>query len=288
MTSMMLEAINTFGRILVSPIAGLFRYHPWGALLFWSLITGAVITIVFRFTSNQQAIGRAADRSWAQLLAINLFKDEVGVVLKSLLRLFKYSFLRVAHSLPSFLIVLVPLGLLLIQLATWFEARPLVFSEETVVEVHVARDAWNAAESAELVLPTGWVIKAGPMRDLGNRSVLWRIATPAPGPDAGETGMDRIAVRLGNREVERTVAQADSPSTLLKTDFRRAGNSLVDLLLHPGEPGLREADGVTAFDIHYPQREMTLGGWEIPWWLTFFVVSLLAAFAIKPFVGVRF
>ena len=50
----------------------------WG-LVFWAALAGVGMTYVFGKTSRQAALKRAADQTRAQLLAIKLFRDDIGV-----------------------------------------------------------------------------------------------------------------------------------------------------------------------------------------------------------------
>ena len=44
---------------------------------------GLLMVIVFRYTSDQKAIGRAKDRLKAHLLAVRLFQDQLPVVMRA-------------------------------------------------------------------------------------------------------------------------------------------------------------------------------------------------------------
>ncbi len=74
-----MDRLNTFltaaGEVLLAP----FRQFPATGLVFWSVLTGIVMTYVFGKTSNQQALRRAADNIRAQLFAVKLFKDDLFV-----------------------------------------------------------------------------------------------------------------------------------------------------------------------------------------------------------------
>ena len=48
-----------------------------------SVVTGLVMVVVFRYTSDQKAIRSAKDKLKAHLLAVRLFQDQLPVVLRS-------------------------------------------------------------------------------------------------------------------------------------------------------------------------------------------------------------
>jgi hypothetical protein len=267
---------------LMTPVAD----RPLLALILWSAATGMVMAVLFRFTSNQQALGRAADRSRANMLAINLFQDDLIGVFRSLGRLLYHSAGRVAHSLPPLLVAIIPLAGLLTQLALWYESRPLAPGESAVVELQIDREHWQQAQHAQLQPPPGVTVEAGPLRDVGRLTVFWRIRQNS----LTDNGSQPAALRwdVAGETVEKRLATSPGIQRLQPVEARRAGPLWWDQLLHPGEPCLPPGGQVRGIVIHYPQRQTPVFGWDLPWWLTFLIVSMLAALAVKPFVGVRF
>ena len=69
--------------LVVAPIRALpgalmFTDGPLLLVLAVSIVIGLVMVIVFRYTSDQKAIGRAKDRLKANLLAVRLFQDQIA------------------------------------------------------------------------------------------------------------------------------------------------------------------------------------------------------------------
>ena len=54
-----------------------------------SIVIGPLMVIVFRYTSDQKAIGRAKDRLKAHLLAVRLFQDQLPVVMRAYSRILR-------------------------------------------------------------------------------------------------------------------------------------------------------------------------------------------------------
>ena len=75
---------------------------------------------------------------------------------------------------------------------------------------------------------------------------------------------------------------------LTQVSLRRPGTDFWDRLLRPGEPGFSADWPVEAVDVLYPRRSTPFFGFDIPWWGTFFIVSIAAALLMKPFVKVQF
>jgi hypothetical protein len=67
----------------------------------------------------------------------------------------------------------------------------------------------------------------------------------------------------------------------------RTGGGLVAKLLHPGEAPLDPALGIRAVQVDYPSRPFSMLGVAMPWWLAFFILALVFAFALKKPLGVE-
>ena len=90
-----------------------------------SIVIGLLMVIVFRYTSDQKAIGRAKDRLKAHLLAVRLFQDQLPVVMRAYGKILRGtgSYLRLAFT--PFLIAILPITFLIVQLDRYFGWMPL-------------------------------------------------------------------------------------------------------------------------------------------------------------------
>ncbi|MHC4177961.1 MAG: hypothetical protein ACYSWU_10660, partial [Planctomycetota bacterium] len=135
---------------LLAPLQG---WPPLCTLLVLSAAAGVIMAVTFRYASNQRALRRVANRSRAQVLAIKLFKDDLRTMFSSLGRLLRYTLLRLLHSLPPMLVMLVPFVLLLAQLALRYECRPLAVGEHAVLELQMAPHAWQEHQTVPIEVP---------------------------------------------------------------------------------------------------------------------------------------
>jgi hypothetical protein len=69
---------------------------------------------------------------------------------------------------------------------------------------------------------------------------------------------------------------------------RRPDARLLERLLHPAEHAFDASAAVRAIVVHYPARATPILGLDVPWWLTFFIVSIVAALLAKPWIKVQF
>jgi len=263
---------------LLAPFAG---WPPILTLVAWSAVAGVLMAIVFRYTSNQRALGRTADYSRAQVLAIKLFKDDLRTMFASIGQLLRYTGLRLWHSLAPMLVMLVPFVLLLSQLALRYEHRPLAVGQPAVVELRLAEDAWQQFRDAAIQTQGQIAVETGPLRDEREHAIYWRIR---PKQAAAAT----VGWRLGSLPVEKQIAVENARTRLPLVSVRRPGAGWWDRLLHPGEAGFAAGSPVRAVVVHHPSRATPLLGVDVPWWATFLIVSILAAVLVRPLVGVRF
>ncbi len=104
-----------------------------------SIVIGLLMVIVFRYTSDQKAIGRAKDRLKAHLLAVRLFQDQLPVVMRAYGKILRGtgSYLRLAFT--PFLIAILPITFLIVQLDRYFGWMPLQPAQTFLVEARVER-----------------------------------------------------------------------------------------------------------------------------------------------------
>lgn len=253
----------------------------WLPLVLVAAASGVLMAVVFRYTSPQKALRRDAELMQAQLLAMKLFKDDVGTLLLSFGRLLGYVALRLWHSLPPVLVMLVPFVLLLVQLARWYEYAPLVPGGQAVVELQVSPGDWTQWQRATLEPNEVMAIETPAMRDPAEHAIYWRVRAQQPGSAT-------LRWSLGDQSVEKRLTVAERANELAAVDMRRPGSGWLDRLLHPGEPGFRYDSPVRGIDVRCSGRTTPVFGLDVPWWLTFFIVSMLAAVLMRPVVKVQF
>ena len=165
--------LTTLTDRLLSPCAA---WPPILTLLLVSSVSGILMAVVFRFTSRQRALRRVVDLSRAQVLAIKLFKDDLGTLFNSLGQLLRYAGLRMWYSVPPMLVMIVPFVLLLAQLARWYERYPLSPGDEAVLELQLAESAWPRYRNVALDAPRQIAVETrSPLRDDEQHAMYWRI-----------------------------------------------------------------------------------------------------------------
>ena len=240
----------------------------WLSATLIAVASGVVMLLVFKYTSNQRAIKRARDTIRANLLAVKLFYDNrllgfctLGGVLLGATRL-------LALAIVPILVMLVPMTLLLGQLALWFQARPLRVGDDAMITVKLNDGSdWPAAC---LQAGYGFEDTHGPVHVLSQREICWNIR-------AQKNGYQSLVFRIGNQTIEKELAIGNE---LMRVNTRRPEWSWSEALLHPAEQPFAPDSPVQSIEVEYPTASSWTTGanrWVYYW----FAVSLLTGFCLR-------
>ncbi len=240
-----------------------------------SILIGLLMVILFRYTSDQKAIGRAKDRLKAHLLAVRLFQDQLPVVMRAYARILRgtCSYLRLAFT--PFLILILPITFLIIQLDRYFGWLPLRPTQTFLVEARVEDPV--AFDQVELQLPPQLASSAPAVHSSKDKEIAWRVVAQSEGQydirlaAAGQTVSKQVIVSPGLARI--------SPVRLRDNFWER--------LFVSGEPPLAGNSPIQSISISYPPRVIRFAGMEWNWIVLFFVVSLIAGFVFKTVLGIQ-
>lgn len=267
------DAANAVARWMSAPMGAM---PGWLSATLIGVVTGVLMLILFKYTSNQRAIKRARDEVSASLLAIKLFNDSPTVALRAQPRILSgVARLLLLTAVPVAIMAL-PMILLLGQLSLWYEQRPLHVGEEAVVTLSIDGPA-DAPLPEIVLLPCPEVeVLVGPIRSLSNRQVCWNIG-------GKETGTGHLVFHVGNRVVDKELVIGDG---FERVSARRPGWGVKDVLMYPAEQPLPSGSVVQSIAIDYPQRSSWTSGtgaWVIYW----FAVSFLVALCFRRLLNVH-
>ena len=249
----------------------------WLSLTVISAVLGVLMLILFKYTSNQAAIGKVRDTIKAQLLAMKLFKDNIPVVLKSQVKILLNAFLLLVHSFRPMGVMIIPFSLLLGQLGLWYQFRPLAVGEQALVTVQLADSDADSMPPVSLQPSAAVVVTTGPIRVPSKRQVFWQIQTK-------EAGSGPLTFQVAGHQIQKELAVGDG---LMPVSMKRPGLNIADLILHPAEKPFDKASTVQSISIAYPDRLSKVTGTDF-WIISLFVISMAVAFIFKPFFNVKF
>jgi hypothetical protein len=239
-----------------------------------SAVMGVALLFIFKHTSNQTAIGRVRDSISANLLAVRLYKDNISVTLRSQGRVFLASFKLLYYSIVPLLVMMVPVILVLAQMGLWYQFAPLrKGSERVIVKLELGEQS-GAMPNIEMEPNDAVEVELGPVRAAS--SLYWRLKMV-------EDGEHRLVFRAGEKRVEKQLVIGRGYKRINPV---RPGRNIWDVVLYPLEKPFASDSAIQSISVEYPARDSFVSGTD--WWIIyFFVVSMIFAFAFKPYLKVR-
>lgn len=246
-----------------------FASHPWLGLILISLVTGFVLLLVFRFTSNQRGIKTAKDRIISHLLEVLLYRDEMRVVVRAQARLFLDNLRYLGYALVPLAFMLVPVAFLLLQTDLRYGNRPLHVGEKTIVELRLRPGV--DLDQVSLSAPAGLAIETDSLRLPSLNEVDWRLRATAP-------GRHNLRFTVAGQEFTKEIIVGQS---FARISTARVARNLWEQFKHPGEPPLpREVPALSA-TITYPRAHLDLFGHPIHWIWPWLIISMAFGYALK-------
>lgn len=266
--------VNNLMNALFRPLAGVMEAVPgWVSNLIFSGIVGVVALVLFKYTSNQDAIGKVRDNIKAQMLAMKLFKDSMSVTLIVQGRMFKGAMLMLLHSLRPMLVMIIPFSLVLAQLGLWYQARPLMPGEQMVITIEVAPDVIGDVKLESL---PGAKITAGPVTAIDKNEINYKV-------EATEIGRHVIVFQIGDQTFTKDMVVGEG---IMRLNPVRPGVDIAKILMYPDEEPFAADSPVKSISLQYPDRISLTSGTD--WWIAyFFVASLIIALIFKPMLKVK-
>lgn len=265
--------VNAVCKLLSAPMAAV---PGWVSNTAISAVTGVIMLVIFKYTSNQDAIGRVRDSIKANMLALKLFRDSISVTLSAQGQIFKGAGGLLFHAIRPMLVMLVPICLILAQMGLWYQARPLLPGEEALVIMQLNGNIDSAWPDVSIASMPAADVTIDQTRAFSERQIYWKIK-------ARENGLNNIVFEVDSRQIEKQLVIGDG---FMRTSPQRPGWRWADILLHPTEKPFGPDSVVQSISIEYPDRPGRISGTN--WWLIyFFVASMVFAFIFKPFLNVK-
>jgi hypothetical protein len=264
--------------------AALFPFRPFPPIVGLSVVSLAAaigMLLVFRATSNQQAIAAVKRRIHAGVFEIRLFNDNPRAMGRAQLDILRHNLTYMRLSLAPMAWMLVPLVLLIAQLQFYYGYDGFVPGQSAIVKVRLkegASPSSGSTPSVALEVPSGLRVETPLVWIPSEREAVWRIGTEKPGDY-------ELTITLDGRSATKRVRVSDqvgwrSPERL------EAG--FLNGVLYPAEPPIESDVPIEAITVGYPEREVSLLGYPVHWMIAFFLLSLVFAFALKSRFGVVF
>ncbi|HVP57203.1 MAG TPA: hypothetical protein VMU02_03810 [bacterium] len=261
-------ALTRFFTLVLRPFE---NGNAFGGIIFISLATGAVMLVLFKLVSNQQAMKEIKTKISAYFLELRLYKEDASTVLASQGRILRtnLSYMKLA-VLPA-VIMIIPVVLIMIQLNLRYAHHALLPGQTAIVKVTSAPGVDVLGERLTLVPGQGVEKASSAVRIPSLGETDWKIRLT-------ERGVGTIKVASSAAEVTIPV-YATTKTMPVYAEVKKA--SFWDGLMNPGAPRLPAAMPVAAIEIKYPPMAFNFGLFHLSWLWTFLVVSMAFGVILK-------
>ena len=250
-----------------------FRYlSPLWGLIVISGITGILMLIIFRYTSNQKAIKKAKDKIKAHIFELVLYKDNLRIIMKALVSIIKYNLAYLKQTIIPLLFIIVPVILILIQINFRYQFRPVKVDESVLVKLKLNQDLTDQDELVILKTTDKIRVETPVLRIPEKNEFNWRVRIVS-------NGIHELKFIIGNDQVVTKTINA-LPQLAMVSPVR-VNQAFFKMIFNPTENPLPHGSLVQSIDVKYPDRQLKMFGWNIHWLVIFFIVSLLAAFTLR-------
>jgi len=259
-----------------SAALGLFRIDlPAALVILLSIVIGLLMVVLFRYTSDQQAIHIAKDQLKAHLLAVRLYQDQLPVVLSSYGRIVRGTgrYLRLAFM--PLLIVIIPLTLLMVQVDRYLGSMPLQVGDTFLLKARAT--SVDALNDLALQLPAGLRTTASAVHVPIDNQVIWRMV-------ANKEGAYDVGVGTASHKVFKHVVVSTGIDRLSPVRWQ---GQLGQRLLSSAEGAIPAGSPVQSIEVEYPPRNIHFVGLEWNWIWLFFLLSLIAGFFFKTVLRIE-
>ncbi len=262
---------------LLSPFRGM---NPLVGLTLVSLVVAVGMLLIFKHTSNQDALDKVKRKIHASLFEIRLFNDDLVAIMRAQLDILRHNLTYIRLSLWPLVWMMAPLVLVIAQLQFHYAYDGLRPGEPVILTVHL-KGADSAPPEAPKPVATldpglGVKVETPSVWVPAERELVWRIS-------AQHSGDHEITIQLDGTTESKTVRVRDD---VVRRSPLRVGSSLLDQIIYPAEPPLAASSPIASIELTYPDRSVDVLGVGLHWMIVFFVLSLIFAFALRRPFGV--
>jgi len=252
--------------------------NPWIGMIIVSFLTGLLMLLIFRFTSNQTGIKSTKEKIKAHLLEMRLYSDNMRISLKAQGNILLANLRYIGHSAKPMLVMIIPVLLILIQLNFWFGYASLEPGQPVLLKLKLEENYNPLETDVRLNTPESIVQETPPLRIEEENEIDWRLS-------ARKKGVFSLDILINEETITKSVAVSQRPLSPL-SPLKLKGN-FFDELLYPKEAPIKKQSPVKSIEIQYPSQSLRLLGLNIHWLIAFFGLSIIFGFSFKGLFGVE-
>lgn len=261
--------LNAIGDIAIGPWLSLSV-----ALLISASLLAVVIVGLFRLVARPQEIRRARNRLWARTMELVLFGHDGRSLLTATGRILHANANYLCQFAAPIALSAIPVMLLLIQGAAWFERRPYRVGDPIVVEVALTASHSIFETPVSLKTADCLSVTAGPVRIPSDNELCYRLI-------GKESGDGWVELTVGGQTIRKQIAIGERLTRVAVE--RRQGWASV---FYPAEEPLAANGPLTRISTPYPRRTWDWGYHEYDAGLVGLILTLVMSLVVARLLGV--
>lgn len=266
--------LNSFFDLLISPFKDI---APIWSLTLFSFLIAILMLLIFRYTSNQTKIRETKSRIRAYIYELSLFKDELGIVLSAQKNVLIQNLKYIKYAAKPMIFMIIPLGLFLIQLDSFYGHRPLDPNESTIVSLKLS-ETEKMPENISVKSDGGLSIETPALKIVQDKQVDWRIR-------AQESGEQNLTFKVDGQQYQKKVIVGDQG--IIRITPTLSAPNFWNNLLYPGGKTLAKAGAVEEIHVDYKRNSIGVYKWKLDWLIIIFILAIVFAFGMKGFFKVE-
>ncbi len=282
--------LNVFlGRAFDLLLAPFGQLPPVVGLTAVSLLTAVPMLLVFRAVSDQAQLAAVKRAIVGGLFEIRLFNDDLPAIFRAQGEILRQNARYLRLSLVPMLWLIVPLVLTVAQLEYHFgytgpaPGEPVLLTatlrhriDMAVVDPSDGESAAAPQAPAQLEAPGAVQVLTPAVWFPAADEVLWRIQADSPGDY-------QLRIRVGDEVVAKTL-RVDRG--IGRRSPARLAPSFTNEVLFPAEAPLPAGSALTRVSVAYDSRAIRMLGWNVPWMVAYFGLTILIAVLLRKPLGV--
>ncbi len=273
--------LNHLVDFLASPFHGL---GPVPQLVLLGLVSTVLLLAVFKKVSNQEKIKLHKNKIFGNFLEIAIYRDQFRRSITCQANVLKHNLLYLGAIGTPLLVLMVPMGLICLQLEYRLGHQALRPGESFIVEAQldgVAADgAADLMDAINISTSDTIALDSPAMRIPATGQVFWQARVIA----AGAPNFVTISLP-GNTDTVRKDLAVNRLSSRFSPEKRKM-RGFGDLLAS-GEDPIPQASRIKAVRVAYPPAEYPLFSWTFSPIIYYFILTVLFGFLLKPFMKVN-
>jgi hypothetical protein len=244
---------------------------PWVGLTVTALLTAIAMLPVVKATSNQQGMEAVKRRMSAGWFEIRLFSDDIRAILRAQMELLWANLKYLGLWLVPMLWLFIPFGMVAAQLQFHYGYEGLEPGQQALVTVQLKQGDWEQRPDATLDVPEGLRLETPAVWIPSRGELAWRIV-------AENWGAYEIGVELGGETWTKSVRVSDD---VVRRSPVRVGPAFLEMILYPAEDPLAADSPIESITLSYPEDGTILFVPRKYWMVTWIILIILFAFALK-------